>query len=236
MGAADHTQEQGDEMPGGAASDAAREVAADNARRVIDGSMSRARFLGLLTVGAGAVVGAAAAVPVGASVLGTLGVKQPDQRINVGPVSSFALGRFEKRVLRYTPKQHGNYLADRVAWIRRNHDDHVDSLTGERGGFTAIWNRCAHLGCPVQNDGTLFVCPCHGGVYDRDGAVKAGPPVRPLDRFSWHIVDDELVLDAPRSLHRGIGSDDDAWTYGPLLAPGEYSSGVGGLLFPWSGP
>ena len=42
-----------------------------------------------------------------------------------------------------------------------------------------------HLGCPVRfvEAAERFICPCHGGVYDFDGKVDGGPPVRPLDRF-----------------------------------------------------
>ena len=32
-----------------------------------------------------------------------------------------------------------------------------------------------------------FVCPCHGGVYDFEGEVEGGPPVRPLDRFYTRV-------------------------------------------------
>ena len=51
--------------------------------------------------------------------------------------------------------------------------------------YVAISTRCAHLGCPVRyiQASQKFVCPCHGGVYDSQGKVQGGPPVRPLDRF-----------------------------------------------------
>ena len=49
----------------------------------------------------------------------------------------------------------------------------------------AISTRCVHLGCPVRyvEAAENFICPCHGGVYDFQGLVVGGPPVRPLDRF-----------------------------------------------------
>ena len=51
--------------------------------------------------------------------------------------------------------------------------------------YVAISTRCAHLGCPVRyvQASEKFICPCHGGVYGKDGSVDGGPPVRPLDRF-----------------------------------------------------
>ena len=56
---------------------------------------------------------------------------------------------------------------------------------GPRIEFIAISTRCAHLGCPVRyvQASEKFICPCHGGVYGKDGSVDGGPPVRPLDRF-----------------------------------------------------
>ncbi|MGB1711288.1 MAG: ubiquinol-cytochrome c reductase iron-sulfur subunit [Miltoncostaeaceae bacterium] len=55
----------------------------------------------------------------------------------------------------------------------------------------AIWNRCAHLGCPVAySPGSAgYVCPCHGGAYNSRGLVTGGPPPRPLDRVDIKIVD-----------------------------------------------
>jgi Rieske Fe-S protein len=37
---------------------------------------------------------------------------------------------------------------------------------------------CTHLGCLVAWDSQaqVFKCPCHGGIYDRTGAVKEVPP------------------------------------------------------------
>ena len=39
-----------------------------------------------------------------------------------------------------------------------------------------------------------FGCPCHGGLYDAEGNRTAGPPVRSLDRYTFSIVNGNLVL------------------------------------------
>jgi Rieske Fe-S protein len=60
---------------------------------------------------------------------------------------------------------------------------------------TALSSTCTHLGCRVSwnaDDQTLR-CPCHGGVFDRTGAVKAGPPPAPLAKLPTR-VDGEQVL------------------------------------------
>jgi Rieske Fe-S protein len=54
---------------------------------------------------------------------------------------------------------------------------------------TALDATCTHLGCRVSWDAETqeLKCPCHGGVYDSTGAVKAGPPPAPLLRLTTRI-------------------------------------------------
>ena len=60
---------------------------------------------------------------------------------------------------------------------------------------TALSSVCTHLGCRVSwnADGQELRCPCHGGVFDRHGAVKAGPPSAPLAALPAR-VDGERIL------------------------------------------
>jgi Rieske Fe-S protein len=39
-----------------------------------------------------------------------------------------------------------------------------------------------------------FYCPCHNGVFAKDGTVVSGPPPRPLDRFEVKIEDGILYV------------------------------------------
>lgn len=59
----------------------------------------------------------------------------------------------------------------------------------EGDGYRAISATCTHLGCRVRWDATseLYVCPCHGGAYDRQGRVVAGPPPAPLQRLAVRV-------------------------------------------------
>jgi len=59
----------------------------------------------------------------------------------------------------------------------------------EGDGYRALSATCQHLGCRVHwDDGRQqFLCPCHGGVYDREGRVVAGPPPRPLERINVRV-------------------------------------------------
>jgi Rieske Fe-S protein len=56
-------------------------------------------------------------------------------------------------------------------------------------GYRALSATCQHLGCRVRwDDGKhQFLCPCHGGVYDRQGNVVSGPPPRPLERYNVRV-------------------------------------------------
>ena len=57
--------------------------------------------------------------------------------------------------------------------------------TGE-SEVAALNATCTHLGCLVAWDmqAQVFKCPCHGGIYDRTGAVKEGPPPEPLAKIA----------------------------------------------------
>ena len=38
------------------------------------------------------------------------------------------------------------------------------------------------------------MCPCHGGVYYKDGTVAAGPPPKPLTKYEVRILKDEVQI------------------------------------------
>lgn len=55
------------------------------------------------------------------------------------------------------------------------------------GGWLALDGRCTHMGCPVAPEPSGgFLCPCHGGRFDAEGAPAGGPPKRPLRRLAVH--------------------------------------------------
>ncbi len=61
---------------------------------------------------------------------------------------------------------------------------------------TALSSTCTHLGCRVSwdaNDRTLR-CPCHGGVFDRNGTVKAGPPPAPLATIATRLEGERVLV------------------------------------------
>jgi Rieske Fe-S protein len=59
----------------------------------------------------------------------------------------------------------------------------------EGDGYRVLSATCSHLGCSVRwhTAAGQFRCPCHGGVYDRDGRVVSGPPPSPLTRLTSRV-------------------------------------------------
>jgi menaquinol-cytochrome c reductase iron-sulfur subunit len=66
-----------------------------------------------------------------------------------------------------------------AAWLRR---------TGSRD-FIAYAIFCTHLGCPIKwlPTAEIFLCPCHGSVFEADGTVAGGPAPRPLFTYDWQV-------------------------------------------------
>jgi len=54
------------------------------------------------------------------------------------------------------------------------------------GSFVALSALCTHQGCTVgyNANSQKLVCPCHGGTFDTNGTVLAGPPPKPLQKFT----------------------------------------------------
>ena len=77
---------------------------------------------------------------------------------------------------------------DTACWVRR--------IAGDKFQVFAI--NCAHLGCPVRwfQQSGLFMCPCHGGAYYRDGSRASGPPERGLFEYPYEVKNGVLTIQA----------------------------------------
>jgi Rieske Fe-S protein len=73
-------------------------------------------------------------------------------------------------------------------------------LRSEDGQIRAFSALCTHLQCVVaySPERKQIECPCHRGVYSRDGQNISGPPPRPLDEIAVTVSEGSVILSAPR--------------------------------------
>jgi menaquinol-cytochrome c reductase iron-sulfur subunit len=110
----------------------------------------------------------------------------------------------------------------------RRRNPRIDAEAGDRWNqFIALTSRCSHVGCPVgfKDAAQVFVCPCHGGVYDLAGKRIGGPPPRPLDRFYTRLRAGQVEV-GPR-----YSVDSELHRYSPRN-PGEPLDGIGKYVYP----
>jgi menaquinol-cytochrome c reductase iron-sulfur subunit len=105
--------------------------------------------------------------------------------VPLGPVSEFPEGETRLAAFRnpYVTPTDGKTV-DTACWVRH--------VAGDEFQVFAV--NCAHLGCPVRwfPQSGLFMCPCHGGAYYRDGSRASGPPERGLFEYP-HKIENGLV-------------------------------------------
>jgi menaquinol-cytochrome c reductase iron-sulfur subunit len=150
--------------------------------------ITRRRFLERISLGVAGVGAALVTLPLIGFIFAPLFRRTPAVWRSVGAVENFKIGETSAvTFLDSSPLPWSGVTAKTAAWLRR---------TGEQD-FTAFAITCSHLGCPVrwQPSSRLFMCPCHGGVYYEDGTVAAGPPPRPLTRYSVRIQDGQVQIE-----------------------------------------
>jgi cytochrome b6-f complex iron-sulfur subunit len=56
----------------------------------------------------------------------------------------------------------------------------ADDLDHPDRGFRALSSVCPHLGCKVHWESAKghFLCPCHQGIFDKEGVAVSGPPAK----------------------------------------------------------
>jgi Rieske Fe-S protein len=206
----------------------------------------RSTFLSAATLGLGGVIGGVLTLPVlGFAVLPAF-TNQEEQDVDLGPIENFPESEFV--IATYLENAEIGEVTRRTMFIRNN-----GQLEG-KPSFTALYSRCAHLGCPVQPNGPVeddqkktygdhvelipvlavgFGCPCHGGQYDTEGNRTAGPPVRALDRAEFTIRDGNLFLGKFYSVAsvEGAGARARIKKYGRAV-PGVHVDGPSAWLYP----
>jgi Rieske Fe-S protein len=131
---------------------------------------------------------AALALPIGRFLLSSITRARANGYLNwvsLGPVNQFPEGETRLATFRNPLVEPTDGKTVQTAcWVRHVKDDE----------FQVFAVNCAHLGCPVRwfPQSGLFMCPCHGGAYYRDGSRASGPPERGLFEYP-HKVENGLI-------------------------------------------
>jgi menaquinol-cytochrome c reductase iron-sulfur subunit len=144
-----------------------------------EGGLSRGEFLTLAILSAGALAGAV----LGGSALGAfLSPAWKEKKEDWIAVADFdSLPEGTPALVNYDQRRADGWVVEEgrsSVWLLK-----------EKGSVTAFDPHCTHLGCPYRWDAAkeAFLCPCHSGVFNKQGVVQSGPPPRPLDRYGVRV-------------------------------------------------
>lgn len=150
-------------------------------------NIDRRKFLVRLSLLAGAIPAAVVSIPIIGALIGPLLQRQKQVWRKVANIGDINVG--ETKLITYInadPLPWAGVTAKSAAWLRRESEEK----------FIAFSAHCTHLGCPVrwEDKAELFMCPCHGGVYYKDGTVAAGPPPKPLTQIEVRMNRNDIEI------------------------------------------
>jgi menaquinol-cytochrome c reductase iron-sulfur subunit len=149
--------------------------------------INRRDFMKLTIAGIGGVIAAAIGIPAIAYIVGPALKEKTADWIKLGAVNKVELN---------TPTLFKTTIQTQTGWVSSEEEFSGYVMTENGQDFIVMSNVCTHLGCKVRwiPDQEGFYCPCHNGVFAKDGSVVSGPPPRPLDRFGVKIEDGILYV------------------------------------------
>jgi menaquinol-cytochrome c reductase iron-sulfur subunit len=188
-------------------------------------TVSRRRFMTGSAHTAGAIAVTAFTLPSLAFAFGPVFEKSEAHWEAVGPTADFPDDTYIPRTL--TISRGIGEVGKSTVYMRKYNAKLDHEVKDEYNDFVAISTRCMHLGCPVRyvEASERFICPCHGGVYDIEGKVSGGPPVRPLDRFYTRVRNGNVEVGPRYSLNSELRR------FSPR-DPGMPIDGVGQYIYP----
>jgi menaquinol-cytochrome c reductase iron-sulfur subunit len=191
-------------------------------------TITRRRAITLTAHGAGAIATAAFLLPaLGFAAGSALFDRPPVEWKPIGAPEDFVDDTYRPRVI--TEVAGIGQVGKTTIYVRaRTPDDPPSVPEGYDDPFIAMSTRCMHLGCPVRyiDAAKRFVCPCHGGVYDFNGQVDGGPPVRPLDRFYTRVNNGQVEVGARYSVNSEFRR------FPSYRDPAQDLDGIGQYLYP----
>ena len=151
--------------------------------------VSRRGFLKKITIAIYGAVTFLAGLPLLSFFVSPALLKSGEEWIDLGPAAGFKkpnpVGVIYDKLIKDGWNER---ISSTTAWIYESENELI-----------ALSPVCTHRGCLVSFDADRdsFACPCHGGLYDRSGAVIGGPPPKPLKRHKIKIVDGNLLIGIP---------------------------------------
>lgn len=142
--------------------------------------MTREVFLTFFIMTVGGLASLVVGIPIIGYVLSPLIRQEPDVWRDLGALDTYKVGTTtEVAYESAAPLQWAGSTAKQAVWLRRNSTD----------TFTAYAVYCTHLGCPVHwlPDARIFLCPCHGSVFNAIGDVVGGPAPRALYQYETRV-------------------------------------------------
>ena len=190
-------------------------------------TVTRRRFMDLVTNGAGGIAVAAFTLPALGFAIAPIFKSEPWSWQAIGPPSDFTPTDYVTRVI--SIQSGAGEVGNTLIYVRTRNPQIDTEPEDQYNRILALSSRCMHIGCPVRwtPAAQRFICPCHGGVYNIRGQVAGGPPVRPLDRFYTRLnTSSGLVEVGPR-----YSVNSELRRFSPRF-PGEPIDGIGQYMYP----
>ncbi|RMD96407.1 MAG: ubiquinol-cytochrome c reductase iron-sulfur subunit [Calditrichaeota bacterium] len=148
--------------------------------------MNRRNFLGIAIAVLNGIIALVLAIPGLGFLLTPVFRKGQEEWIRVGSMNQFQAGMPQKAVFKYISEN---------GYSREEQTGFVWVLLSDPARDPVVLSAtCTHMGCNVawNTAEKKFKCPCHGGEYNLQGQVIAGPPPRPLQKLQVKVENDQL--------------------------------------------
>jgi Rieske Fe-S protein len=105
-----------------------------------------------------------------------------EQWTKVEEVAKLIVGKVHRTIYRVRSKD---------GWRSAERSGVLYAFSADGVEYHVLDATCSHLGCNVhwREEMEQFRCPCHEGIFDREGQVVSGPPPRSLTQLQTKIED-----------------------------------------------
>ena len=106
--------------------------------------------------------------------------------VQLGNLEKYPVGQVHKVPFRYRATD---------AWQKVERRGTLYTFSDDGNNYVALDGTCTHLGCLVRwkQDNNHFACPCHEGIFSKEGMVLAGAPSKPLRQLETKVENGVLM-------------------------------------------